>query len=155
MQKHEQEAKLSKDLVKTMAPEPEYESIEDMPLNTLGDYMRHNKACIKLNKKLGVCRYKVKQCPLELHPTDRITFGRIDQPNNKLKVYLSNDIIHFDKTLVPGETYDLPRMIVDYLAEKGTPVWKWFNNPDGSKETRISHKDPRFALRQAARSYGD
>jgi len=84
---------------------------------------------------------------VELHPTDRIQFGRNDQPSNPLKVYLSNDMIDFKMTLIPGQTYDLPRCVINHIAEKGVPVWKWFNNPDGSKETRIAHKDPRFNLR--------
>ena len=61
-------------------------------------------------------------------------------------------MIHFDRTaprdrLMPGKTYDLPRCIIDHLAKKGTPLWKWFDNPDGSKETRKAGVTPRFALR--------
>ncbi len=153
MSKNGHEEQTAKEVVKAMVPPTVEVNIDEMPLNTLGDYMRYNAECRRLNKKLKICRYKVKQCPLELHPTDSIVFGRTDQPNNPLPVYLSNEIIEYKNKLVPGQTYDLPRMIVDYLAEKGTPVWKWYNNPDGSKETRVSHKEPRFALRQAPRSY--
>ena len=122
-------------------------SIEEMPLDTYADYKAYNREARKLNKKLRICRYPIKQCPIELHPTERVVFGRVDQPSNYAPVYLSNDEIEFKQKLYPGKTYDLPRCVVDFLAEKGTPVWKWFDNADGSKETRVSHKEPRFALR--------
>lgn len=121
--------------------------INEMPLNSLGDYMRYNVEARKLNKKLRICRYPIKQCPIELHPMERIVFNRHDQPNNPLPVYLSNDMIEYKIKLVPGKTYDIPRCVVSYLASKGTPIWKWFENPDGSKETRVASMDPRFSLR--------
>lgn len=121
--------------------------IEDMPLNTLRDYRLYNERARILNKKLKILRYPIKQCPVDLHPKQRIVFGRNDQPSNPLPVFVSNHLIHFDETLIPGKTYDLPECIINHLAEKGTPVWKWFDNPDGSKETRISHKEPRFQIR--------
>jgi hypothetical protein len=130
----------------------EYENIEDMPLNSLADYMRYNEKARALNKKLKVSRYPIKPCPVELHPKERIVFGRNDQPNNELDVYVSDSMIDFKMKLIPGKTYELPRYIVEYLSKKGTPVWKWFDNPDGSKETRISHYNPRFAIRTL---YGD
>ena len=122
-------------------------AIEDMPLNSIRDYRLYNEKARAMNKKLKVLRYVIKQCPVELHPKQRIIFGRNDQPSNPLPVFLSNHLIHFDETLIPGKTYDLPECIINHLAEKGTPVWKWYDNPDGSKETRISHKEPRFQIR--------
>lgn len=121
--------------------------IEDMPLESLRDYRLYNTRARILNKKLKLLRYPIKQCPVDLHPKQRIVFGRNDQPSNPLPVFLSNHLIHFDETLIPGKTYDLPECIINHLAEKGTPVWKWYDNPDGSKETRISHKEPRFQIR--------
>lgn len=136
-----------KEIVTSMVTKPEETDIDDMPLNSLGDYMRYNAKARALNKKLKICRYPIKPCPVELHPTDTIVFGRNDQPDNVLPVYLSNDMIDFKMKLYPGKTYDLPRCVIDYLASKGTPIWKWFTNPDGSKETRVSHSSPRFAIR--------
>lgn len=121
--------------------------INKMPLNSLGDYMRYNHAARALNKKLKILRYPVKQCPVEMHPKERIIFGRKDQPLNPLPVYLSNEMIEFKIKLIPGKQYDLPRCVVEYLASKGTPLWKWFENPDGSRETRVAAMEPRFALR--------
>ena len=140
------------ELVSEMIKKPEPVDIEDMPLTTLGEYMRYNRKARELNKKLKICRYPIKQCPVELHPTERVVFGRVDQPTNPLPVFLSNEMIHYDRTalkdqLRPGQTYDLPRCIVDYLSKKGTSVWKWFNNPDGSRETRKASTTPRFAMR--------
>ncbi len=132
---------------KTLSEVPEKLPIEDMPLTSLREYRLYNEAARAANKKLRICRYPIKPCPVELHPKQRIVFGRNDQPSNPLPVYVSNDIIHYDETLVPGKTYDLPVYIITYLSEKGTPVWKWFDLPDGSKETRVDHKVPRFALR--------
>ena len=121
--------------------------LDEMPLKTLGDYVRYNREARRLNKQLGICRHPVKQCPLELHPTDRVVFNRNDQPHNPLPVYLSNELIEFKKTLIPGESYDLPRVVIEYLSKKGTPIWKWFEKPNGSKETRKASMVPRFALR--------
>lgn len=121
-------------------------AIEDMPLDTLRDYRLYNEAARKENKKLRLCRYPCKQCPVELHPKRTVVFRRNDQPSNPLPVFLSDDKIHFDQTLIPGKTYELPEYIIHYLSEKGDPKWKWFDNQDGSKETRISHKEPRFSL---------
>ena len=122
-------------------------AIEDMPLTSLRDYRLYNEEARKINNRLKVLRYPIKQCPIELHPKQRVVFQRIDQPENALPVYLSNHLIHYDETLLPGKEYDLPECIVHYLAEKGCPVWKWFDKPDGSRETHVSHKKPRFSLR--------
>ena len=138
----------AKELAMAMMPQEVQDMpIEDMPLNSLGDYMRYNERARAANKKLKVCRYPIKPCPVELHPTERIVFGRNDQPSNMLPVFLSNDMIEYKNKLYPGKTYDLPRVVVEYLASKGTPNWKWFENADGSKETRIDHYSPRFAMR--------
>src|SRR3972149_5368911 len=97
------------------------QSIDEMPLESIRDYRLYNEEAARLNKKLKLCRYPYKQCPIELHPTTRVVFGRVDQPGNPLKVYVSNNFIPFDQTLVPGQTYDLPQCIISYLSEKGTP----------------------------------
>ncbi len=146
------ENQVAKEVVESMVPKQEPVDIEDMPLNSLGDYMRYNKRARELNKKLKILRYPIKQCPVELHPMERVVFGRNDQPTNPLPVFISDDMIHFDRTaprdrLIPGQTYDLPRYVVSYLAAKGTPVWKWYDNPDGSRETRKESTTPRFSLR--------
>jgi len=132
---------------KMIADVPEPHSIEQMPLTTYEEYREYNKAARKENKRLGMCRYPCKQCPVELHPKERVVFGRRDQPTNPLPVFLSNHLIHYEETLQPGKTYDLPRVVINYLAEKGTPIWKSHTNPDGSVDTRIDHYDPRFSLR--------
>lgn len=121
--------------------------IEEMPLNSLRDYRLYNEEAGRINKRLKLCKYPYKPCPVELHPTQRIVFGRVDQPSNPLNVMVSDSVIDFNQTLIPGKTYDLPQYIVSYLSKKGTPVWKWRDLPDGSKETFKSHEEPRFALR--------
>lgn len=123
------------------------DDIRTMKLETLEDYQEYNRRARAENKKYGMCRYPIKQCPEELHPKQRVVFNRNDQPMNPLPVYLSNDQIDFKKTLVPGKEYELPICVIEHLHSKGVPVWKWYDNPDGSKETRISHYDPRFSLR--------
>jgi len=138
---------VSSSMDSVLASVPAPLAIDEMPLNSLEDYQAYNVEARKLNKKLKICRYPLKQCPIELHPKQRVVFGRVDQPSNFAPVYLSNSDIEFRQKLYPGKQYDLPLCVIDFLAEKGTPVWKWFDNPDGSKETRISHKEPRFALR--------
>lgn len=130
-----------------IAQVPEKLPIETMPLNSLDDYMAYNREARRLNKKLGMCRYQIKPCPVELHPKERIVFNRNDQPSNPLPVYKSDDIIDFKQKLYPGKTYDLPVYIVNYLMSKGSPEWKWYDNLDGSRETRVAHYKPRFAIR--------
>jgi len=125
---------------------PEKLAIEDMPLETLRDYRLYNEEARKLNKKLRLCRHPIKQCPVELHPHQRVRFHRNDQPQNPLPVFLSDEKIHFEKTLVPGKDYDLPEYIVDYLSKKGDPIWGWVENPDGSRETKVVSYKPRFSL---------
>ena len=121
--------------------------IEEMPLTSLAEHMRYNERARAANKKLGVCRYKAKPCPVELHPTQRIVFGRYDQPTNMLPVFISDSMIDFELKLYPGQTYDLPLYVIDHLADKGTPIYDWFDNADGSRETRMISKTPRFAIR--------
>jgi len=140
-------AVMDREIEKAVKIEEEKVAISDMPLTSLRDYRLYNEAASAENKKLKLCRYPIKPCPVELHPTQRIVFGRVDQPSNPLNVYVSNAIIDFKKTLHPGQVYDLPQYIVSYLSEKGTPVWKWRDKADGTRETYFSHKEPRFALR--------
>lgn len=132
--------------VKADAPPAEVR-IEDMPLKTLADYVRYNRRARAMNHKLRLLRYPIKQCPVELHPTERVIFGRNDQPSNPLPVYLSNELIHFEKVLYPGEAYDLPRCIVDYLAKKGTPITQKIEKPNGTFEVREIGFEHRFNLR--------
>lgn len=129
------------------AAEVQKMAIEEMPLTNIREYRLYNEEARRINKRLKILRYPIKQCPIDLHPKQRIVFGRNDQPSNPLPVFLSNHLIHFDMTLIPGKTYDLPECIINHLADRGTPVWKWIDLPDGSKETVISHKEPRFSLR--------
>lgn len=120
--------------------------IEEMPLNSIRDYRLYNEEARRINKRLKICRYPIKQCPVELHPKQRIIFRSNDQPHNPQKVHLSNHLIHYDETLIPGQAYDLPECIVDHLSKCENPVWGWFDNPDGSRETRVKSKTPRFSL---------
>lgn len=121
--------------------------IEDMPLETIRDYRLYNEEARRLNKKLRVCRYPIKQCPVELHPKQRVKFGNNDQSMNPVPVFLSNHLIHFDEKLIPGRVYELPECIVHYLSEKGYPVWDWVNiGSNGERETRVVGKKPRFSL---------
>lgn len=125
---------------------PEKLAIEDMPLNSIRDYRLYNEEARKLNKKLKLLRYPIKQCPVDLHPKQRVKFGNNDQSMNPVPIYLSNHLIHYDEKLQPGKTYDLPECIVHYLSEKGYPVWDWVTLKDGSRETYQVGKKPRFSL---------
>ena len=149
MKKHDQVAQPVDEVMDKSLDEAKKDKIEveDMPLTSIRDYRLYNEEARRQNKKLRLNRYKIKQCPVDLHPKQRIVFGRNDQPSNPLPVFLSNHLIHFEKTLIPGNTYDLPECIIHYLAEKGTPIWAWYDNTDGSRETRVSHKEPRFQIR--------
>jgi len=143
---------MSKQKVETKIDEtlksiPEKLSIEDMPLETYSDYIRYNREARVMNKKLKLCRYPIKPCPIELHPMEKIVFGRVDQPENMCQVKFSNDMIDFEQKLYPGKEYMLPRCVVDFISSRGTDKWKWKTLPDGSRETYKVGKIPRFALR--------
>ena len=129
-----------------IASEPEKLAIDEMPLETLRDYRLYNEEARKLNKKLRICRYPIKQCPIELHPKQRIKFGNNDKSMNPVPIFVSNHLIHYDEKFYPGKTYDVPECIVHYLADKGYPVWSWVTLSDGSRETQVTGKQPRFSL---------
>lgn len=120
--------------------------VEEMPLETIRDYRLYNDEARKLNKKLKMVRYPIKQCPVELHPKQRVKLDTTNGSRHPIPVFLSNHLIHFDEKLVPGKVYDLPECIVDYLSKKGNPIWGWVNLPDGSKETRQIDRTPRFTM---------
>lgn len=121
-------------------------SIEDMPLNTLRDYRLYNEEARKLNKKLRVCRYPIKQCPIELHPKRKIKFANNDGTAHPVSVFVSNHLIHFDQKLNPGNIYELPECIVHYLSEKGYPIWGRVKNADGSEDSKKIGSKPRFSI---------
>lgn len=120
--------------------------IDEMPLETLRDYRLYNEAARKENHKLKICRYQIKPCPVDLHPKQKVIFRSNDQPTNPQKVFLSNDKIHYDETLIPGQTYELPEIIVHHLSNCENPQWGWVDGKDGAKETFIKNKVPRFSL---------
>lgn len=139
-------------LIKTATRSEAEVEIEDMPLNSIRDYRLYNERARAMNKRLKICRYQIKPCPVELHPKQRVIFRRNDQPTNPLPVFLSNALIHYDEKLTPGQTYDLPECIVAYLSDKANPEWGWVHNADGSSETKIVNRKPRFSLTPI---YGD
>jgi hypothetical protein len=120
--------------------------IEDMPLETLRDYRLYNDEARKANKKLRICRYPIKQCPVDLHPKQRVKIDTTNGDRNPIPVFLSNHLIHYDEKLQPGKIYDIPECVLSYLSEKGNPIWGWVTLKDGSKETRQIDKTPRFSL---------
>jgi len=138
---------IKKDRIDAICDEVTTDPILEMPLTTFREYQAYNEEARKANKKNKYCRYKIKPCPVELHPKQRVIFNRNDQPNNPQPVYLRNHLIDFKQTLIPGKEYDLPHCIINHLSERGVPQWKWFDNPDGSRETRISSYNPRFSFR--------
>ena len=147
MAKHTHVAQKDEPLEKALTQaEIDKVAIEDMPLVTLRDYRLYNEEARKLNKKLRVCRYPIKQCPVELHPKQRVKVDTTDGTRNPIPVFISNHLIHFDEKLTPGKIYDLPECIISYLSDKGNPIWGWVTLPDGSKETRAVDKKPRFSL---------
>lgn len=130
-------------------------SIEQMPLETLRDYRLYNEEARKLNKKLKLCKYPIKQCPVELHPTQRVTISNNDKSTHPIKVFLSNHLIHYDETLKAGGTYDLPQCVVSHLTSRGYPVWGYVDLPDGTRETKQVNKTPRFSVVQVFGDYNE
>lgn len=122
-------------------------SIDSMPLTSFTEYRKYNEEARRLNKKLGVLRYKIKQCPVDLHPSQRVIFQRNQKRTGDQKVHLSNHLIHFDKYLTPGKIYDLPECIIHHIESKGEAQWEKYTKPDGSENTRKAGSLPRFSLR--------
>jgi len=120
--------------------------IEEMPLETLRDYRLYNEEARKMNKKLKICRYPIKQCPVELHPKQRIKFANNDKSMNPVPIFISNHLIHYDEVFYPGKVYDVPECVVHYLSEKGYPQWGWVTLADGSRETQMTGKAARFSI---------
>lgn len=120
--------------------------LEEWPLTSLREYRLYNEEVRKRNKAARKQVYQIKQCPVDLHPKQRVKFSNNDQSIHPVKVFVSNHLIHFDESLVPGKVYELPECVVSYLADKGYPVWGWVNLPNGEKETQQIAKKPRFSL---------
>lgn len=120
--------------------------LEEMPLETLRDYRLYNEEARKLNKKAGKILYPIKQCPVELHPKQRIRFDNNDKSSNPIPVFLSNHLIHYDEKFIPGKEYDVPECVIHYLTSKGYPRWEWRTLKDGSRETFYGGKSPRFSI---------
>lgn len=146
------EVETSIDLLSTIQQRAENEgkpetAIEDLPLNTLGDYLHYNERARAINKKLKVARHKIKQCPVELHPKQRVIITRNNGQKNPIPVFLSDERIEYKESLIPGKTYDLPLCVIDHLAERGVDNFGWVENADGSTETKKVSSDPRFSIR--------
>ena len=143
----------------TVSEEPKKVRMEDMPLSSLGDYMRYNKRASeenkkakKADKKLKEAPYPLLQCPQELHPKETVIIGRKDQPTTPIPVHLSDNMIHFVEKVKVGVKVTLPRCVVEHIASKGTNQWGWVTLADGTKETRVVGSEPRFTVRTV---YGD
>ena len=120
--------------------------LEEWPLETLRDYRRYNEEARKRNKQARKLLYTIKQCPVELHPHQRIRLSNNDQTNNLIPVHLSNEFIHYDAKLRPGNVYDLPEIIVDHLTKRGYPIWDYQTQPNGARETIKVGQKPRFSV---------
>ena len=126
------------------ASEPQ---IDEMPLETLGDYCRYNEAARKVNKRLRLCRYRIKPCPAELHPQEKVIIERKDGSSGPIPIYLSNDMIDYNNKITPGVVYEMPRCVVEYIAGKSSPEWGMVDKKDGSKTCVKVRNNPRFAVR--------
>lgn len=126
---------------------------DEMPLETLKDYIAYNEAARKANKRLRRCEYPAKPAPLELHPHQRVIvrWSNKTRAGNPIPIKLSDSLIDFDKTLDPGKEYDLPVCVVSHLEGKGTDVYEWVDKADGSSETAVVDKLPRYSVQTVHR----
>jgi len=115
--------------------------LEDMPLNSIEDYKAYNKMARKQRKP-------VKFVPHDLFPKQRVRFIRSDnQPSNPLKLRFRSGeyMIDFQKTLKPGEVYELPIPVIDYLNNLKEARYKQIKYPDGRAETVLDYHKHRFS----------
>lgn len=143
----------------TVSDEPKEVRIEDMPLSSLGDYMRYNKRAREENKKakkrdpkLKLAPYPLQPCPVELHPMETVVLSRNNGKSEPIYTRLSNSMIDYEETLKVGVKEIIPRCVVEHLAGRATNRWGWVTKADGSKETRVIGSDNRFSIRTV---YGD
>lgn len=87
----------------------------------------------------------IQQVEEPKHRMVRIKFQRFDQPENPAPIRLFTREIDFEKTLTPGEIYELPEPVVRFINSRAEPVYKEFRHPDGSVEMRIAGEKARFA----------
>lgn len=129
-------------------------TIEEMPLETLEDYRKRNALARKINKEHKRLVHQIIPCPEEKHPTQRVI---ITFTNSSLETFVpvkfSNADIDYHKTLEPNVPYDLPEVIIEHLANRGTNIYDMFENkqkdaPNITKKiTKVIGRRPRFAIR--------
>lgn len=70
-----------------------------------------------------------------------------------IAIKLSNADIDYNKKILPNVPYDLPIIVVDHLANRGTDNYDWEENNQREahevtkRETKVVSKNPRFAIR--------
>lgn len=115
--------------------------LEDMPLTSIEDYKAYNKMARKLRKP-------VKFVPHNFFPKQKVRFIRSDnQRNNPLKLRFRSGeyMLDFQQTLKPGEVYDLPIPVIDYLNNLKEARYKQIKYPDGRAETVLDYHKHRFS----------
>lgn len=117
------------------------QNLEELPLNTIDDYYTYNALARKLRKP-------VKFIPHTLFYKQKIKFIRTDNQRStplKLRFRSGKYMIDFQKTLKPGEEYDLPIPVIEYLNGLKEAKYKQIKYPDGRAETVLDHYKHRFS----------
>lgn len=113
--------------------------LSKLPLKTMQDYNAYNEKA----RDLGV---PIKPAPSSLHSHKKVKFLRRDGMTHPVNLKFRNDKIDFEKKVEHGKVYEIPTMVIKQYQKLGIPQYEQVKYPDGTSETRFSHKEPRFAF---------
>ena len=114
--------------------------LKKMPLKSIADYEAYNERARNMS-------VHVKPAPEELHEHLKVKFLRRDGMLHPVKLKFRSALIDFEKKVMHGMIYELPKMVIKAYQELGIPKYKQVvNQATGESETKFSHKDPRFAF---------
>ena len=114
--------------------------LKKLPLKNLKDYEVYNEKA----REMGI---PVKPAPAELHKHMKVKFLRRDGMTHPVKLKFRSGLIDFEKKVEHGKIYELPTMVIKQYQNLGIPKYEKVTNPKtGEYESKMTHKDPRFAF---------
>jgi hypothetical protein len=136
------EKEVVEEVMETPKKKPEEAfDFDTFEIRTLEDFAIYNKHARKAKRP-------VKVPDESFHKKIKIKFQRFDQPENVLKARVRNKDIDWKGQLMPGNIYELPVPVVNFLNNLATPIFGEVDVNDGGttkKETRQIGERSRFS----------
>jgi hypothetical protein len=116
----------------------------------LKDQLEETKKQLDDQKKQPVAvrlenRKKKFSAPAYSGPMKRVKFMRNDQPENPMNVCLKKvvfnvekdckEMIDYEKTLIPGQAYELPEPVMEFLNTRTVPTYGERADPENPRQT--------------------